>query len=573
MRRHRSLIVVALLLGACALAPLQPDLNARAPLLDGFGESEFAFTANHPTARRHFQQGVLQAYAFNEREAVRQFKAALAAEPNCAMCAWGVAWQLGPNINAPERGDLGEAQRYIRYAQSKAANATARERALIDVMALRYGADEASQASSAISSSDVCRSNRGDGNPTAHPLDVAYADRLSALAQAFADDADIASLWAEAQLVATRDDWWSSSTGRAAPRIAQVVDRIERLLERSPRHTGLNHYMIHASDAAPGAARAVPAADRLAALAPKSPHLVHMPSHIYVRVGRYSEAGDVNHAAIEADVALAQTQSAQGFDPSKDWRGHNLHFRWYAELMQGRGDAALATARALAERAGRHDGPHAEYLRSLPMLTLLRLERWPALRSQALPTGANGLARALGEHALGVAAVRVGNVDDATQALGRVDAAVADIARAYPRNNDNHRLWRGIAQHAAARLRAEIAQAQGRADVALAAFAQVVSAAKPADEHEPPMLGAGATLALAQAQLALGQAAAAEASFRVDLQAQPDSGWALQGLALALQAQGKTVQASAVRERLARAWPQADAALKAPGQAPGQAPG
>jgi hypothetical protein len=565
VRRRPSLVLVALLFGACAVAPLQPDLSARAPLLDGFGESTFAFTANHPAARSHFHQGVLQAYAFNEREAVRQFKAALAAQPSCAMCAWGVAWQLGPNINAPERGDLREAQRYIRYAQSKAATATARERSLIDAMALRYGADEAAQASPAVSSADVCRSNRGDGDPAAHPLDLAYADRLSALVQAFPDDADIASLWAEAQLVATQGDWWSTSTGRAAPRVAQVVDRIERLLERSPGHTGLNHYMIHAADAAPGAARALPAADRLAGLAPKSPHLVHMPSHIYARVGRYGQAASVNQAAVDADVALAQTQTAQGFSVSKDWRGHNLHFRWYAELMQGRGDAALASARTLAERAGRRDDVYAEYLRSLPTLTLLRLERWPALQAEPLPIGAEGIARALGEHAQGVAAVRTGRVGDAAQALGRVDAAVAEIERAYPRNNDNHRLFRGLAQHAAARLRAELAQVQGRTEAALAAHALAVSAAKRADESEPPMLAASATLALAQAQLALGQTAAAEASFRADLQAQPDSGWALQGLARALQAQGKTAEANAVCERLNRAWAQADAALKAPG--------
>jgi tetratricopeptide (TPR) repeat protein len=565
MRRHRSLIFAALLLGACAVAPLQPDLNARAPLLDGFGQSTFTFTANHPTARSHFHQGVLQAYAFNEREAVRQFKAALAAEPSCAMCAWGVAWQLGPNINAPERGDLREAQRYIRYAQSKAASATARERALIDAMALRYGADDVSQASPSAASTDVCRSNRGDGDPVAHPLDVAYADRLSAVVRAFADDADIASLWAEAQLVATRGDWWSASTGRAAPRVAQVMDRMERLLERSPRHTGLNHYMIHAADAAPGAARAAPAADRMAALAPKSPHLVHMPSHIYVRVGRYGEAAIVNQAAVDADVVLAQTQTAQGFDASKDWRGHNLHFRWYAELMQGRGDAALATARTLAERAGRRDDVYAEYLRSLPMLTLLRFERWAALSAEPAPNGGKGLERAFGEHALGVAVLRLGRVNDAQQLLGKVDAAVAELVRAYPRNTDDHRVFRGIAQHAAARLRAELAQVQGRADDALAAHAQAVSAAKRADESEPPMLAAGATLALGQTQIALGQAAAAEVSFRADLQAQPDSGWALQGLALALQAQGKTAEASAVRERLGGAWPQADAALRAPG--------
>jgi hypothetical protein len=137
-RHGRALgAVAAAALAACALAPLQPDLTARAPTLDGFGAIDVPMTTGSDTARRLFQQGVLQAYAFNEKEAVRQFKAALAADPACALCAWGVAWQLGPNINAPDRGDLKEARQYVVHAQRHAAAASARERGLIDAMAVR----------------------------------------------------------------------------------------------------------------------------------------------------------------------------------------------------------------------------------------------------------------------------------------------------------------------------------------------------------------------------------------------------------------------------------------------------
>ena len=364
-------------LTACAIAPLQPDLTARAPVLAGFGTVDVAVTTQSDAARRLFQQGVLQAYAFNEVEAVRQFKAALAADPACALCAWGVAWQLGPNINMPDRDDLREARQYIVHAQRQAQASTARERSLIDAMALRYGVAESASAvaSTGPSQGDVCRGSRG-GMAKADPLDVAYAERLHALLLASPDDAELLTLWSEAAMIVTKDDWWDEATGKPAPRIGEMVERLERALVRLPNHTGLNHYLIHAADSAAGASRAVAAAERMVALAPNSPHLVHMPSHIYARIGRYAEAAQVNEKALAADAALDEVQKTQGFSITKDWRGHNTHFLWYAALMEGRGDAALAAARTLAERAKGREHTFAEYTRSLPLLTLLRLERW-----------------------------------------------------------------------------------------------------------------------------------------------------------------------------------------------------
>jgi tetratricopeptide (TPR) repeat protein len=557
-------LATAALLAACALAPLEPDRTARAPRLDGFGASDFALTTSNPEARRLFNAGLLQAYAFNETEAVRQFKAALAADPACAMCAWGVAWQLGPNINAPERGDLTEARRHVIHALRHADKASPRERAFIEAMAVRYG--EASSADvkrdGPAAAGEVCRSGGGSASKI-NPMDAEYARRLHALLQATPDDADLLSLWSEAAMIATSDDWWDLDGGKPLPVIAEMVDRLERAHAKSPDHTGVAHYLIHAADAGPAAARAEKAADRLGVLAPASPHLVHMPSHIYARVGRYEDARRVNAQALAAEDVLDAKQKEQGFTVSKDWRGHNTHFLWYGALAQGRGDEALAAARKLAERAAKREHEFAEYMRSLPILTLARLERWDAVLTEPLPDGKHGMAVVWGQHARGTALARTGRSADAGAALALGQAAFDKLLAAHAGDSaDNRDGLRRFVEAPLARLRAEIALAERRTDAALAEQAKAVAASKRTDASEPPTTGAGALLALADMQLALGRAADAEASYRADLALRPENGWALRGLAHALAAQGKAADASAVRARLDRVWAQADAALK-----------
>ena len=564
--RRSAAAALVVLLGACAL-PLQPDLAARAPDLPGYGQVQWTVSTPSPAAQRLFTQGLLQAYAFNEVEAVRMFKAALAQDANCAMCAWGVAWQLGPNINNVSRGQVNEALRYVGHALRHAGSATAQERALIDALALRYG--HASQArETAPLTADRCSPKSGAGgseddddpDEPAHPLDVAYAARLRQLVDAAPADANLLSLYAEAEMVATRVDWWNDSTGQPGGRIGELATRLEQALLHQPEHVGLNHYMIHAADSATAAQRAVPAADRLGRLAPASPHLLHMPSHIFVRVSRYADAARVNEAAVAADLSLMDTLKAQGFSVSKDWRNHDQSFLWYAALMQGRGDVAVAAARDIASRA-KGDHAFAEYRRSLPALALLRMERWDALINEPAPTGSQGMAQALGEGARGVALARSGRLTDALSALALADAGAGAIAKAHAKAKGFDRVLREMAMTATERLRAEIASAQGRHDDALTLQALAVKAAKRADNNEPPMLAAGARLALGELQLRAGQAAAAEKTFREDLAAQPGSGWALSGLSRALAAQGRAAEAQPLAPQLAQAWSTADAAL------------
>lgn len=545
------------LLAACASSSFTLDRSAKAPRLDGFGQATLASGSNTPASRELFAQGMTQAYGFNEAEAVRAFKAALAQDPDCALCAWGVAWQLGPNINNSQRGDLREALYYVDYALKHSSASTPRDRALIESLALRYA--HGSEAKNvAPLQTEICGTG-SKGGEQANPLDVAYAERLRDLVARFPDDPDVLSFYAEAEMIATRDEWWDRKTGKPGGRIGEVADKLEAALPKHPNHTGLNHYMIHSVDALQVASRAEAAADRLGALAPKSPHLLHMPAHTYVQIGRYADATRVNQQALAADETMMTTLKAQSYSISKDWRGHNGHFQWYGALMEGRGDLALSTARDAAKLAiGGHE--YSEYLRSLPSLTLMRLQRWDDLLKEPMPAGGRGMASVIGEMTHGIALARSGRSEEAKAALTRLDASADALIKKHSGSDYIPKMVRSIAGTAKAQLRAELALAEKRPDEALAQQAEAVTAAFDADGTEPPMLAAGTRVSLGQMQLKLQRFAEAEQSFRADLVEHPKSGWALQGLMQALKAQGKPVDG--VQADLQKSWALADAALK-----------
>lgn len=549
-------------LAACTTATFQLDRSATAPHLEGFGHVQMATSVRSPAALALFEQGMAQAYAFNEVEAVRAFKAALAQDPHCAPCAWGVAYQLGPNINNTDRGDLKEALAYVDLALKEAEGASPRERQLIEALALRY-AHGSEARNTAPLQGEICGASKGGGqDDRPHPLDVAYAERMRELANRYPDDPDILSMYAEAEMIATTGDWWDRQTGRPAGRMGEVAERLEAALARHPQHTGLNHYLIHAVDAVQVAHRAVAAADRLGALAPNSPHLIHMPAHTYVQVGRYADATRVNQQALEADTRLTQTLDAQHFKPSKNWRYHNGHFQWYGALMEGRGDLALQSAREAAARATA-DHEYHEYQRSLPMLTLVRFERWSDILKEPMPSGDKGVAALLGEMARGMALAHTGKPEEATAAQDRVDTAAAGLLRRHSGRTYIPRMMRSLAQTAQAQLRATRAQAAHDLDQALLAQAEAVKAAYEVDGTEPPMLAAGSRLALGELQLQAGKLAEAERSFRDDLVQHPHSGWALRGLEQSLRRAGKASDAAQARAELQRDWALADAALLA----------
>ncbi len=556
-RRLGITLAVLSAISACAIVPLTVDLKATSPKLDGFGDVTFQPSQIQPGAQALFAQGMAQVYAFNSIEAIRSFKAALAVDPECGMCAWGVAYQMGPNINWVRRDDIKTAKQYVDYAIKHSAKLSPRDRDLIASLALRYG-----QSSGAIESvelkGEMCRT--GSAEP-AHPLDSAYADRMRQLADRYPNDPDVLAIYVEAEMVATREDWWNRKTGKPAGRIGELASRIEASLVQHPNHVGLNHYMIHSVDEAHVAKRAEPAADRLGKLAPKSPHLLHMPSHTYAHIGRYADATRVNQQAVAADEALVKTLGEQKFSNNRDWRYHNRHFQWYGAIMEGRGELALSTARAGAAHI-KSDHEYGEYIRSLPMLTLLHFQRWEAMAAEPLAKGELGMAAVLGEMGRGMASAHKGDIAGAKAALARLDVALAKQLKKYPDNKGFGRLARSVGMSSQLQLQAAIAMAEQRTADALALQTKAVSAAEDADQSEPPMLAGGPRLRLAAMQMQQKQAAAAEATYRAELAVHVNSGWALHGLAQAQEAQGKRADVQETRRGLQVSWAAADPELR-----------
>ena len=276
-----------------------------------------------PQAQRFFDQGLRLLYAFNHAEAIRAFREAARLDPGLAMAHWGQAIALGPNLNAPMTQENGrQAYAAIRQARALSSRATPREQALIEALSLRYAAD-------------------GKGDRAA--LDRAYAGAMQKAADRFEDDPDVQTLFADAQMNTMPWDYWQKD-GTAKPETARILTVLETVIARQPDHAGALHYHIHLLEASADPDRAAASADRLGSLMPAAGHMVHMPAHIYIRVGRYADAAEANVRAIAADEDyLAQCQ-AQGLYPVS-YYPHNLHFLWAAATFEGRRAVAVDAAR------------------------------------------------------------------------------------------------------------------------------------------------------------------------------------------------------------------------------------
>lgn len=556
-----ALAVSAVALMACTVF-FQPDRNARAPVLDGFGTLAWPITTAVPEAQALFKRGMLQSYAFNENEAMRTFKAALAKDPNCAMCAWGVAYALGPNINSGPRGDVSEARRYALYAKARLAGATPRETALVNALVLRYAEATRINPMDAPLIAATCSK---PGAESANPLDVAYARKMREVSDAYPTDPDITSFFAEAVIIATPDVLWDRKTGAPSPDVLLMVERLETALTLAPDHTGLNHYLVHAMDSSPMPERAAAAADRLGRLAPESPHLVHMPSHVYVRLARYGDARRVNEQALAAELRQTAVTKAQGFETVNNWDRHNTHFLWFAALMDGRGEQALAQARQLANLSGKGKSAYSELMRSMPLLTLVRLGRFDEALKEPLVAGEAGMATGVREYARGVALARTAQPAAARDAAAELKRIVDAPVSAGQKRDEFQATALAVLS---AQLQGEIEAARGDTEAARTALQRAAELEDALEANEPPILGAGSRLLLGDALLRAGRWADAEAAFSSDLKLQPGSGWALRGLLHALERQSRSTEAASVRSQYERAWVRADAALRT-GTVPG----
>jgi tetratricopeptide (TPR) repeat protein len=512
------------------------------PLLEGLGRYHQAVTTASPEAQAYFDQGLRLVYAFNHIEAEAAFREAARRDPDCAMCYWGIALTQGSNYNSPTDADR-ETVAYaaIQEARRRADRVTPRERATIDALATRH--------------STAPRAERA-------ALDRAYADAMREVARRFPEDLDAATLFADALMNLRPWDLWKPD-GTMQPETAEILATLERVLQASPDHPGALHLYIHAVEGGPDPARGEAAADRLAPLMPGAGHLVHMPAHIYWRVGRYADAVDVNVRAVQADKAYFATR-----EPSPIYKGlyypHNLDFIWQSASMAGRSADTIRAAREFAAAvpaAMLREMPDMETAPAAPYFALARFGRWEEVLRQPAPPAELPYVTGAWRYARGLAFTATARQADAAAEL----AAIRQLAASVPAERTLAGFFktRTILGLAADVLAGEIAARSAQTDVAVR---HLLAAVAEQDGHwftEPPVWYFPIRQSLGAALLSGGRPVEAEAVYRDDLKRNPNNGWSLFGLAQSLRAQGKTADAAAVEARFQRAWSRADVTLTA----------
>jgi len=549
---HRALVLALLtiLLAGCDLARKSGDAPAPAasapPLFDTFGDLHRDIATRVPAAQRYFDQGLRMAYGFNHEAAGRAFAEAARLDPQCAMCAWGQALVLGPNINLPMDPALAkDAHALATHAAQLADTARPVDRALIRALQLRYV--------------DPAPKDRSS-------LDHAYADAMASVVEQFPDDDDAATLYAEALMDLSPWAYWEKD-GAPAQFTPRLLAQLERVLARNPRHIGAMHYYIHATEASPEPQRAEPYADALAALAPGSGHLVHMPAHTYIRLGRYHDATLTNFAASTADKDfLAVCRGSNGVYPL-GYVPHNWHFATMTTGLTG----ARAMARLAAEQTARRadhaamGAPPLEFMQQFvvaPVLTQVRFGEWDAILSNAPAQKELPYPAAIRHFARGLAHVRKGAFADAAREADALHSITVDPDMAQVSFFDiNHA--DAVLKVADALLRGELSMARGEHTQGIAALREAATAEDALAYNEPADWPLPVRPYLGAALLEAGDARGAAEAFEQDLQTYPRNGWSLFGLAQAQRTLGQVDAANETSRLQAAAWQWADAPLSA----------
>lgn len=502
------------------------------PLYDDLGKWSHPVTTSSYAAQTYFDQGLRLIYAFNHEEAERSFREAARLDPTLAMAWWGVAYCNGPNINLPiDRERNRRALEAVGKAKALAAVASASERAYIDAIAVRYAPDP-------------------DADRAA--LDRAFAEAMSALAARYPDDLDAATLAAEAKMNLRPWKLWSPD-GTPAEGTETIVAMLESVLRREPEHPGANHYYIHAVEASAHPERAVASAMRLETLVPGGGHLVHMPAHIWMRIGDYERAVASNHQGAERDRKFFKATGQDKSTYALIYYNHNLQFLAIAGAMNGMIEPAR---RAAAECAANglgvvQDLPIAEFLIPTPWLVELRHGDHDAVLKVPEPPDYAPGARAMLHYARGVAFAAKGEVDAARAERRALDA---DAAKEPADNLWSLNAGRDILALAALVLDARIASAAKRGEEAIAAWTRAVAAQDALSYDEPPGWYFPVREALGGELLRAGRPAEAERVFREDLERNPRNPRSLFGLHEALKAQGRGEDAVWVRKQFERVW-------------------
>ncbi len=526
--------------GSVTAAVSAPDPDCKAPRIQNLGALTFPVTSKDPSVQPYFDQGLRLTYGFNHAEAIRGFQEAQRRDPDCAMAYWGEALALGPNINS-KMGEDAHKRAYaaIQKAVALMGKAPVKERDFIEALAARYSADPKSDRKS---------------------LDEAYAHAMAKVAEKYPDDAEAATLYADSLMNLTGRDYWLKN-GDPRPATITFIPLLEQTMAKHPDHAGAHHLYIHAVEASNDPDRAVPSADILASLMPGSGHLVHMPSHIYVRVGQYENAALSNIAAVAADEDYIDQCEAQGMYPTS-YYPHNAHFLWSAQAWLGQSEAAIASAWKTAAKGVNkvpHHEPTNQRLAAIPWFTYVRFGKWDEMLGQERPPARNLYTLAIWHYARGIALAATGKLEDARASAEAMEPILEEPGLkgiGIGRNNG-----RDVVAIAREVLAGEIALRGGDTESAIRHFERGVRLEDGLQYGEPPAWNIPVRHNLGAALLKAGLPAEAETVYWEDLRHNRENGYALFGMIMALEAQGRNDEAALMEGRFAKAWKNADIRL------------
>ncbi|MBI3853602.1 MAG: hypothetical protein HY298_25435 [Verrucomicrobia bacterium] len=527
-------VLAAVIVSGCVAS--HDATSAQKPSLNNLGQHAFKITTKSAEAQRAVNRGLTWAYSFGHFAAEQEFRAALVADPDCAMAWWGIALVNGPHINFPlvPPDKAAKAWEAVTTAQRLAAPCSPLEKSLISALAKRYANPQPEDRA---------------------PLDKAYADAMREVWRANPADADIATLFAEATMDLHPWNYWNK--GAAQPWTGEIVDTLEAAMRLAPKHPGANHYYIHIVEASASPERALVAANRLRHLVPDSSHMVHMPSHIYARVGQWENAAIANRHAMQADARYRAAFLRPGFYAM--YMAHNAHFLAYVSMMQGRSAEAIALAdkvvSGIPEDFIRDYAAIADGFMIFRSEVLMRFGRWEEILKEPEPAKEFFLAKALWHYTRAVALTALGRMAEARHERALLDKASAAVPTDRTFGNNPAA---DILAIAALTLDGEMLAKADKFDEAVAKLREAVRLEDKLVYDEPPDWIQPVRHTLGAVLMRAGRAAEAEAVYREDLKIYAENGWSLMGLRDSLEAEGKRAEAAAVGKRFRRQWAKAD---------------
>jgi tetratricopeptide (TPR) repeat protein len=517
--------------------PTTTEAQAATPIYENLGTLHHRISTKSPVAQKYFDQGLRLTYGFNHDEAIRSFNEGIRNDSSCAMCYWGVAYALGPNINlrmdtSAARPAYAAARKALKYSSS----ATPKERAYIEALAKRYSPEPLA---------DRAR------------LDSAWANAIGKVWRRFPGDDDAAALYGEALMDLRPWNYWTNGGRPKAPSTLEALRVLEPVVKRNPDHPGACHYYIHAIEASNDAGKALACAERLGRVMPGAGHLVHMPTHIYIRLGKWDVAADRNVHAVHADEQYISERQPSGVYPMA-YYPHNYHMMWYALNMLGRSADALKAARGVVNNVPVdvvRQAPPLEYFSPTVLYTLARFSKWDDILREPAPPKDLHYTTGVWHYVRGLAYTAQ---DKPASAAAERDRLAA-IAKAAPANAlANLNSVQSLLAIAGSHLEGEMAAKQARTDEAVKHLRKAIAGEDELTYDEPPPWYLPIRQRLGAVLLEAGRPLEAEKAFREDLARRPENGWSLHGLAQSLRAQKRSKEAEGVEARFHKAWSKAD---------------